>query len=52
MQNAGSASASGTGAGVLRDFGGRSPAPQNRVALASATLSDSSGQVYAAGGFS
>ena len=35
-------SASGTGAGVLRDFGERSSAPQNRVALASATLPDSS----------
>lgn len=42
MQSAGIESASGTGAGVLWDFGERSSAPQNRVALASATLSDSS----------
>jgi hypothetical protein len=42
MQNAGVESASGTDAGVLRDFGERSSAPQNRVALASATPSDSS----------
>ena len=38
MQSTGSASASGTDAGVLRDFGEHRSPPQNRVALASATL--------------
>ena len=37
-------SASGTDAGVLRDFGEQSALPQSRVALASATLPDSSDQ--------
>jgi hypothetical protein len=45
-------SASGTDAGVLREFGEHGSPPQNRVAHASATLSDSSIPKIAFGDFS
>jgi hypothetical protein len=45
-------SASGTDAGVLREFSEHSSPPQNRVALASATLSDSPVPKIAFGDFS
>jgi hypothetical protein len=45
-------SASGTDAGVLREFGEHGSPPQNRVAHASATLSDSPIPKIAFGDFS